>query len=485
MSTFENLVTRRLKHAALCLGLVGTGSAAALEAVESVTVRDDNGSGAFFTVDFEDNYLPNVVLRENGAASFEALKAQAVAARTFAYYKLETGNSFIRNSQADQVYSLGGQQSNPGGAWDRAVAETRGEFLSFNNITTATFYVAGAIPSSSTGVAGPSDPDPTNTQRFVTYTRQNNLAGPNNTGSPLGFVGTVGNPNYPNRGAMSQNGADVLSDNGVHYLDILKTFYGGDIQLGVVSQTSGQTPFDIKPLATFERNDATFTRDLRFSGQTRNLGDGTAVARTLTQATTPGGTSQRLTFDYDAQADAADGSTDGFFVRHLSGASTTQRLSNLTSGTLTAPVADPTGNLAIDTGGTLGFWLLAETDAAAADLKVGLAVDDFGAHTTLGSTTEQSTLLDVTADGAWHRYEWALDDATFSSAFGAAGDGQLGTRFSLDSILFQGFADATVYLDDVFFDATGVVPEPTTLALLMLGTAGLWRREAATRRSDA
>ncbi|MEM1028044.1 MAG: SpoIID/LytB domain-containing protein, partial [Planctomycetota bacterium] len=446
----------------------------ALDAVETITVRDDNGSGGFFTVDFENNYLPNVVLRENGQASFEALKAQAVAARTFAYFKLQ-GGTFIRNSQADQVYSLGGQQSNPGGRWDQAVRETEGEFLSFNDVLTASFYVAGAIPASATGIATGSDPDPTNTQRFVTYTRANNSVGQFNTGSTLGFVGTPSNPNFPNRGAMSQNGADVLSDNGVHYYDILKFFYGGDIQLGVVNQLPNQTPFAPKTLAGFERNDETFVRPLTFAGQSRNLGTNTGVARSTLNATTLGGTSQQLTFDYDAQADAADGNTDGFFVRHLSGASNTQRLTGLTSGFITTPSADPTGNIVLQTQGTIGFWLLADPTAASADLEVSIAIDDFGSDI-LANTTEQADFKNVIADGQWHKYEWQLDPIFWSSAFGAAGDGQLDANFTLDSVLFRGFGDAVVYLDDVFYNSTGVIPEPASFLVLLLTGLGVSRR---------
>ncbi|MEM1027935.1 MAG: SpoIID/LytB domain-containing protein [Planctomycetota bacterium] len=450
----------------------------ALDGIETVTVRDDNGSGGFFTVDFENNYLPNVVLRENGQASFEALKAQAVAARTFAYFKLD-GSSFIRNSQADQVYSLGGQQNNPGGRWEQAVRETEGEYLSFNNILTASFYVAGAIPSNPNGIATGSDPDPTNTQRFVTYTRTANLVGPANTGSTLGFVGTPSSPNFPNRGAMSQNGADVLSDNGTHYYDILKFFYGGDIQLSVVNQGVRQTPFGPKTLAGFERNNETFVRPINFSGQSRNLGINTGVVRSTLNATTRGGTSQQITIDYDEQADAVDGNADGFFIRHLSGASNTQRLTNLTSGRTTSPSADPVGNIILQTQGTIGFWLLAEpTDA---DLEVSLAIDDFGSNP-LVNTTEQADFMDVTADGQWHKYEWQLDPIFWSSAFGAAGDGQLDANFTLDSVLFRGFGDAVVYLDDVFYNSTGVIPEPASFLVLLLTGLGVSRR--AGRRKD-
>jgi hypothetical protein len=432
-------------------------------------------------VDFEDNYLPNVVLRENGLASLEALKAQAVAARSFIYYKVETGSTFIRNSQADQVYSLGGVQGNPGGRWDQAVRETEGEFLSFNGITTASFYVAGATPSNPNGIATAGDPDPTNTERFVTYTRANNLVGPFNTGSPLGFVGTPSNPNYPNRGAMSQNGSNVLDDSGVHYLDILKFYYGGDIQLGLARKGPAQQPYDIKFLATFERNNETFNRALTFAGQSRNLGGNTSVDRSTAHATSSGGTSQRLEFDYDAVADLSDGNADGYFVRHLSGADNTQRLTNLTSGSRINPAADPSGNLVMESTGTIGFWLLAEPTLVPGSLEVALAIDDFEDDVT-DSTTEQSTFLEVMADGLWHKYEWQLDDASFASAFGAAGDGQLDSFFSLDSILFRGFGDAVVYLDDVFYDQSGIIPEPSTLLILSLSSLLMRRRSGSSHR---
>src|SRR5829696_1810608 len=49
-----------------------------------------NGVG---TIDVEKNYLPHVVHCENGGAPFEALKAQAIAARTYLYYKLASQSS--------------------------------------------------------------------------------------------------------------------------------------------------------------------------------------------------------------------------------------------------------------------------------------------------------------------------------------------------------------------------------------------------------
>ena len=40
------------------------------------------------TLDIEDDYLPHVVACENDGAGPEALRAQAVAARSYAYYKI-------------------------------------------------------------------------------------------------------------------------------------------------------------------------------------------------------------------------------------------------------------------------------------------------------------------------------------------------------------------------------------------------------------
>jgi len=467
----------------LSLGVVVSPVAAAIvDGIEDITIRDDNGSGSFFTVDFERNYLPNVVLRENGAASFEALKAQAVAARSFAYYKLR-GNTFLRNSTADQVYSLGGSQANTGGRWEAAVRATEGEILSFNNILTATFYVAGAIPSSNTGIATASDPDRTNTERFVTYTFAGGRLGPNNTGTTLGFVGTPSNPNYPNRGAMSQNGSDRLSDNGAFYQNILKFYYGGDIQLGLVNRLPGQAPM-LKTLTGFEAGNEHFVPAIRFGGQTSNFGSGTTAEISQQQAQ-EGAASQKLTINYDRDGDLSDnGVQDGFTVRHLSGVANGRRLSGITTGTPINPAGDPVGNLVLPTQGTIGFWMLAEPVADDADLRVAITIDEW-VNSVSNADLEQSTFLDVIADGRWHAYQWSLDDdSLWSSAFGSnsLGDGVLGRRMTVDSILLRGQSNAVIYLDNVFYSSVSAVPEPgTTVCLLTLGVAAAWRHR---RRSE-
>src|SRR5690606_37785708 len=58
--------------------------------------------------DIETDSLPRVVTCENGGANLEALKAQAIAARSVAYYAIATNGS-ICYSQGCQVYTCAAQ----------------------------------------------------------------------------------------------------------------------------------------------------------------------------------------------------------------------------------------------------------------------------------------------------------------------------------------------------------------------------------------
>jgi len=170
----------------------------------------------------ETDYLPHVVNCENGGAGFEALKAQAVAARSFLYYKMASAGS-IRDGQSDQVYSCGRE---PGDQHRRAVEETSGQFLSYRNTLLCAFYVAGAIPSTEDCVAAAGDRDPTGTEGWVTYNW--GRSGSDVIQTRLGWVNAG---NYANRGCQSQNGANCLSQRGRGYVDILHFYYGMDIEL--------------------------------------------------------------------------------------------------------------------------------------------------------------------------------------------------------------------------------------------------------------
>lgn len=407
------------------------------------------GSGLVPT---ESDYVPNVVKCENGLASFEALKAQAVAARTFAYYKMDQ-QGFINDGTGDQVYSCSGSA---GTIHHEAAQATEGEILWVrdtvgvqSNVLIASFYVAGAIPSgafdiNSPGViVDPGDPDPTSTEQWVTYTYANGDTAGNNLGTPLGFQGTPANPNWPNRGAKSQNGADFLSDNSVSYIDILKYYYGADIQLRTALTAGSGEQFSLKTLVDFDDytgsidptidgHEGTFHRSPTFSGSTTANISASTADRSSAESFS-GSHSQLIDIVYD-EASGTD-----FFLRHLSGA----RYGFLGGGTNAAEKID---NLQFEAIGSVGFWL--KTDDPG--LTVSIAMDDPG-------TGDRGIPKAVIADNQWHKYQWFLDDNDEWEAWIGAGDGQLGTtNVSIDSIHFEGASDAQVYLDDVFWDPQAV-----------------------------
>jgi hypothetical protein len=174
------------------------------------------------TKDVETDYLPHVVTCENGGADTEALKAQAISARTFMYYKIALSGS-VKDGTSDQVYTCGSQ---PAQKHYDAVAATAGQVLVYSNIVICAFFVAGAKPTTSDCVAASGDPDPTSTEKYVTYNE--GKSGSQITQSSLGWV-NPGN-NY-NRGCLSQNGSHCLSLKGRPYPEIMHFYYGADVQL--------------------------------------------------------------------------------------------------------------------------------------------------------------------------------------------------------------------------------------------------------------
>ncbi len=189
-------------------------SSHALEAFCEAEVR---GSGV---LDVENDYVPQVVACENGGASLEALKAQAVAARTYLYYKLRREGS-IGDGQGDQVYSCA---ASAGPEHRRAAAETSGQVLRYQGTIIAAFYVAGALQSGPDCQGGSNDP--TGTEHYVTYNE--GLSGGDIEQTTLGWVDPA---NTENRGCQSQNGAHCLSDEGWEVDGILRFYYGEDIDV--------------------------------------------------------------------------------------------------------------------------------------------------------------------------------------------------------------------------------------------------------------
>jgi hypothetical protein len=167
-------------------------------------------------VSVEDKYLANVVHCENGGAPFEALKAQAIVARSYLYYKMETSGA-IADGTSDQVYSCG---SGPTAEQIKAVKDTAGQVLRYKGITVCAFFVAGgaASPPACKGSTAAA------TEKYVTYNE--GKTGDAVTQTTLGFVSPT---NYRNRGCLSQLGSRCLDNAGKTAEEIIKFYYGADI----------------------------------------------------------------------------------------------------------------------------------------------------------------------------------------------------------------------------------------------------------------
>ena len=200
------------------------------------------------TRDLESDYLPHVVNCENGGASAEALKVQAVSARTFAYYKIATAGS-VKDGTGDQVYSCGSQ---PSQKHIDAVKATAGQVLVWSNAVICSFFVAGAKPSTASCVAAKSDSDPTATEKYVTYN-----AGKTGSAVTQTSLGWISPTNKVNRGCMSQNGSQCQAVKGKGYQDILRFYYGADIQIQTaVGSCVPKPPPVVKPDSAPARHDA-------------------------------------------------------------------------------------------------------------------------------------------------------------------------------------------------------------------------------------
>jgi hypothetical protein len=177
-------------------------------------------------VDVETEYLARVVQCENGNAGFEALKAQAVAARSFLYYQMDRAGE-IGDGPHAQVY---GCSRPPSPRVHAAVRATSGEILAYRGTQVAGFYVAGAKhrpPECAVGRARRMRvEDPFDTEHYVTYN-----AGRSGRDVEQTRLGAIDPRNRSNRGAKSQNGAACLAAQGRTYEEILRFYYGEDIEL--------------------------------------------------------------------------------------------------------------------------------------------------------------------------------------------------------------------------------------------------------------
>jgi uncharacterized protein YfaP (DUF2135 family) len=187
-------------------------------------------------VDLENDYIPNVVACENGDAPPEALKAAAIMARGFVYYKTKVeGATVLRNSEADQVYRCSYRPNGAGPEHFAAAAATTGVHPTWRGNIIAPFYVAGNVPprpnaadpiGSCKGTGGSNG---LGTEGNVTYNYGKFDC--DITMSSLGWVTSDCTRNAANRGAASQNGQSCLANFGWGATEMLEFYYGADIEM--------------------------------------------------------------------------------------------------------------------------------------------------------------------------------------------------------------------------------------------------------------
>jgi hypothetical protein len=168
---------------------------------------------------FEEDYLPRVVTGENGRAHSEALKAQAIASRTYVLRAMRDDPKLGRtvpivNSEKFQVFAKKALMT-----CIAAVEATRGMVAMWQGRLIVANYVAGALWE-----GGKPGRDPTKTEKWVTYNE--GLTGKSVKPTKLSSV-----QRSDNRGCMSQNGADWLAREGRSFADILRFFYGADLEI--------------------------------------------------------------------------------------------------------------------------------------------------------------------------------------------------------------------------------------------------------------
>lgn len=206
-----------------------------LDAVCQVPVQ---GHG---TVDMED-YVANVIACESAPnSSLETLKAQAIAARTYAVFKLKVEKrSQLINGQSNQVYKC--SYASPTALHRQAASATAGQIITHNNLVTAAFYVAGVKPTTASCIPSARDKANANsterrTEGYVTYNEGRFGSNLRRANSPIGHPG---NPH--NIGVYSQNGAKCLGEKGRSANGILRFYYGDDMRVETMPGACGGDP---------------------------------------------------------------------------------------------------------------------------------------------------------------------------------------------------------------------------------------------------
>jgi hypothetical protein len=186
-----------------------------------------------------EEYVARVVTGENGRSREpQSLQALALAARTYAVYlnRAEgwgTAAKPMPNSTTKQVVS-----GAPTPLAAAAAQATRGGLILWKHQPILAFHNAGAVwpKGALTGAGGR---DESGTEKNITYNRgrRANQVRP----SPI-----AKNPLAANRGCFSQNGADELGRQGYGWPEILRWFYGDDIEFSI-SEPASRISSPVRP----------------------------------------------------------------------------------------------------------------------------------------------------------------------------------------------------------------------------------------------
>lgn len=181
-------------------------------------------------VEFED-YVARVCTGElNEGAPFEAIAAQAIAARTYVARAMRDHPALgkLAPIPIGPRFQVMAKVADP--IFRQATEETRGLVILYQGRMILANYVAGALWTPD----GLPDKDPTSTEKWVTYN-----AGKRGREVMPTRLSLRTHPG--NRGCMSQNGAMWLAANGYSREAILRFFYGQDIEIGPLDASRPKT----------------------------------------------------------------------------------------------------------------------------------------------------------------------------------------------------------------------------------------------------
>jgi hypothetical protein len=207
----------------------------------------------------------------------------------------------------------------------------------------------------------------------------------------------------------------------------------------------------------FEINEGHFTSNPNTgSGSTQGFVEAGGTAATADRVTTEafaGLASQQIILDDDTLVAGSGANLDSWRLRHLSGGGTPANNVSMTNN-----VADTT---------YVGYWLKTSSPG----LEASISIDD-------GPALELGSWRNITADGEWHLYQWRLQDVADWEPFaGTAPNGSIeAAAVTIDSVFLRGGAgfptgtdfNAVFFIDDVSWNPTGTIPEPSGTVLLAL-----------------